>query len=326
MRGIYKITNTENGKCYIGKSEDIAARLKYHISTLQGGYNRNKHMQSSFNQAAEGTFCIEILEELDENDDIDERERYYIELYQSYDREHGFNLTKGGDGGNSYVECMTEEERKKHWEKHIELRTGENNQIFGKHLYTDGVTQKYISDDEIAEYEANGWHKGACDYLKEKVSNAYKGEHNPFYGKHHSKDTIEKILKTKRERGVLERQSNSKVYHKDGKTKFVPIEEIEKYEEQGWIAGLDPETIKKISESKKAKPIHKRHTEEEIKKTSLHFVYDGMDFYGIENIIKYLRENGYPLIGRKTIRNLINNNSKKYPELNGKLTIIKEDK
>ena len=33
MIGIYKITNTTNGKCYIGQSRDIEARWAKHLST-----------------------------------------------------------------------------------------------------------------------------------------------------------------------------------------------------------------------------------------------------------------------------------------------------
>lgn len=39
MRGIYKITNTINGKVYIGKSENIRHRWKQHICEL----NKNEH-------------------------------------------------------------------------------------------------------------------------------------------------------------------------------------------------------------------------------------------------------------------------------------------
>lgn len=39
MRGVYKITNTINGKVYIGKSENIHHCWKQHICEL----NKNEH-------------------------------------------------------------------------------------------------------------------------------------------------------------------------------------------------------------------------------------------------------------------------------------------
>lgn len=38
--GIYKITNTVNGKVYIGKSHNIEERFKQHIEGLNGKINR----------------------------------------------------------------------------------------------------------------------------------------------------------------------------------------------------------------------------------------------------------------------------------------------
>ena len=35
IQGIYKITNLINGKCYIGKSEDIEYRKKIHFRELE---------------------------------------------------------------------------------------------------------------------------------------------------------------------------------------------------------------------------------------------------------------------------------------------------
>lgn len=139
MRGIYKITNTINNKCYIGKSEDLAKRLKYHTDTLVRGSNKNKHMQNAYNMYGPGTFTVEILEDLDDDVDINEREKYWISFYQSSDDRYGYNRTKGGDGGNSYVDCMAEEEREEHYKKHKEIRTGENNPVYGKRLYNDGI-------------------------------------------------------------------------------------------------------------------------------------------------------------------------------------------
>ncbi len=248
MRGIYKITNTKDGKCYIGKSEDLAERLKNHIQSLTHNNNRNKHMQSAYNESGVGSFSIEILEELDEDDDINERERYYIELYKSYDRNYGYNLTHGGDGGNSYVDCMTEEEKEEHYKKHREIRMGDGNCIYGKHLYTDGVVQKYISDDEIEEYEAMGWHHGANDSFKEKCRKRSIGNKNPFYGKHHSKETLEKIKRTKEERKVS--NNGYLMYHKGNELRYIKPEEISKYESDGWVHGNTEENIEKIKEAK----------------------------------------------------------------------------
>ena len=91
--GIYKITNQLDDMCYIGQSVDLATRWKDHakcglgIDTPQG----NKLYQAMI-QYGLWNFSFEILEECPRQD-LDEKEKYYIQLYQSYD--YGFNSNKG---------------------------------------------------------------------------------------------------------------------------------------------------------------------------------------------------------------------------------------
>ena len=91
--GIYKITNQLDDMCYIGQSVDLATRWKDHakcglgIDTPQG----NKLYQAMI-QYGLWNFSFEILEECPKQD-LDEKEKYYIQLYQSYD--YGFNSNKG---------------------------------------------------------------------------------------------------------------------------------------------------------------------------------------------------------------------------------------
>ena len=91
--GIYKITNQLDDMCYIGQSVDLATRWKDHakcglgIDTPQG----NKLYQAMI-QYGLWNFSFEILEECPKQY-LDEKEKYYIQLYQSYD--YGFNSNKG---------------------------------------------------------------------------------------------------------------------------------------------------------------------------------------------------------------------------------------
>lgn len=96
---IYKITNKNNGKIYIGKTElkNPIDRFKKHIDGLKYGYHPNKHFLAAFRKYGEDSFLFEIIEETT-RDLIDSREIYFIELYQSFKREIGYNKTLGGDG------------------------------------------------------------------------------------------------------------------------------------------------------------------------------------------------------------------------------------
>lgn len=91
--GVYKITNQKTKECYIGQAADLASRWKDHakaglgIDTPQG----NK-LYRSMQEFGIQNFSWEVLEECPRTE-LDEKEKYYIKLYQS--KEFGFNGTKG---------------------------------------------------------------------------------------------------------------------------------------------------------------------------------------------------------------------------------------
>lgn len=91
--GIYKITNIKNQMCYIGQAKDMRKRLNEHlkkglgIDTLQG----NKLYQAMLEDGID-SFTFELLEECSE-EELNSKERYYIELYNSID--YGYNSQSG---------------------------------------------------------------------------------------------------------------------------------------------------------------------------------------------------------------------------------------
>lgn len=93
--GIYGICNTVNGKWYIGQSIDIEKRKYNHFFKLRRGDHFNPHFQRAFIQCGEDNFEFHILEETSE-DMLDVRERAWINYYQSFNMQYGYNLNKGG--------------------------------------------------------------------------------------------------------------------------------------------------------------------------------------------------------------------------------------
>ena len=99
--GIYKITNTVNGKVYIGKSHNIEERFKQHIEGLNGKRNHNPHFQSAWNKYGKSNFKFEIIHHLKRyvEEEISDLEIYYISKYNSADANYGYNFQCGGQGG-----------------------------------------------------------------------------------------------------------------------------------------------------------------------------------------------------------------------------------
>ena len=95
MIGIYKITNTVNGKCYIGQSRDIKARWQKHLSSYKS--YPDWELYRAFKKYGISKFTFEIIEEC-LIEELNEREIYWIAQYDSFN--NGYNMTLGGEACN----------------------------------------------------------------------------------------------------------------------------------------------------------------------------------------------------------------------------------
>lgn len=94
MAYIYQIINDINNKIYIGKTEfSIDKRFKEHCSDAFKERNEKRPLYSAMRKYGIKHFHIELIEE---TDNPEEREKYWIEQKQSF--KNGYNATLGGDG------------------------------------------------------------------------------------------------------------------------------------------------------------------------------------------------------------------------------------
>lgn len=95
ITGVYKLTNITNGKIYIGKSLDIAGRMRFHIRDSKRVKDKRGQnpLYDAMRENGHENFKLEILE-ICEPQLLDSRERYYIEHYDATNSEVGYNLTK----------------------------------------------------------------------------------------------------------------------------------------------------------------------------------------------------------------------------------------
>lgn len=320
MTGIYKITNEINGKCYIGQSTNLAQRIKRHIRTLLNGTNCNEHLQNAYKKYGTGNFTIEIIEECSA-EELDEREIFWIDFYKAYDKNFGYNKTKGGKGGNGYLEVCDESKAKETKERHSESVKGERNPNYGAHCYTDGVVIKYIKDDQIEEYESNGWHKGVPDFVRAKERSANLGQNNGFYGKSHSDETKQKLSESRK--GESNWNFGKVLYHKGNKQKYISLDEVKRYELNGWVKGTTEKQKRKNSESK----VGRKMPEDVLRKKSHIYVYNGIEYVGWRKLQAHLRQIGYTKISEAAITKLVRGKAVRgYDDLVGKITLLEVNK
>ena len=94
MAYIYQIINDINQKIYIGKTEySIEKRFKEHCKDAFKDRNEKRPLYAAMRKYGVEHFHIELLEE---TDNPEEREKFWIEEKNSF--KYGYNATLGGDG------------------------------------------------------------------------------------------------------------------------------------------------------------------------------------------------------------------------------------
>lgn len=98
--GIYKITNKQNNKCYIGRSTQVEHRLREHQLRAFRPPEKNKEYDKALYQAIRKygveNFTYEMIKECS-IEELDYWENYYIQFYHSNQANKGYNETSGYD-------------------------------------------------------------------------------------------------------------------------------------------------------------------------------------------------------------------------------------
>lgn len=211
---IYCITCLTNGKMYIGQtSKTIEERFQSHIHKAEIG--KNYALYRAIRKYGPENFTIEEVmfveaptkEELKQK--LDYLERRFIARYDTL--RHGYNMTIGGDG--SIGLSWSKESRKKlgkslkgrkfteeHRKKISEAKRGKKRpplsdewkRKIGESCKGHRAPYKGV---KLTEERKEKIRQGTIKAYKEgrKVAPILRGEKNPFYGKHHSKESRMKM-------------------------------------------------------------------------------------------------------------------------------------
>lgn len=178
---IYLWTNLINGKKYVGQAQSFYNRM----SQYKLGYFNN-YMKHAIKKYGIDNFDISILERDIDVEMFDNREQYWMDYYESYNMEYGYNICQCAGTTRGYRH--TEESRKKMSQavsqrmqdpKERAKVQGKNNGMYGKKHddkwkkgHSEWLKNRWATDKEYREF----W--------QERMS----GEKNHFYGKDFSGD------------------------------------------------------------------------------------------------------------------------------------------
>lgn len=92
--GIYKITNLDSGKCYIGKSTNVKKRITDHFKSSIGLASiAHQEVHDAIYKLGFWNWTIEVIIYCDK-EQLSELEKYYIDFFKS--QEWGYNKKQGG--------------------------------------------------------------------------------------------------------------------------------------------------------------------------------------------------------------------------------------
>lgn len=198
---IYCVTNIINGRKYIGQTiQSLKKRKKQHLY-----YNSCPLLHKKLHEYGEKNFKWEIICECSNRKELNKKEIYYINKYNTLANKNGYNLMCGSEtkciiapsGSKHYLNKMTKEEKEKWLDTYMR---GDNN----IHKRSCGTEEKYqIWLDE----NQRGWNNPVKKGKTEEEWQKWLDEH--YRGKNHYTNKM-----TKEEYNVwLEKQKRKTFKH-----------------------------------------------------------------------------------------------------------------
>lgn len=181
---IYKITNIQNNKVYIGQTiRPIKQRFHRHLNDALNNII-DTHFARAIRKYGKDNFVIKQIDTAETQNELNEKEQYWIRYYNSV--EEGYNETDAiyKCGGNTY-QSKTEEEMEVIKEKIRQTKLGNKNPMARKVKRINILTGEIDYFDTIIDCaKACGIKKGKTSIttrLNGQVKSPFKGMWNFEY-------------------------------------------------------------------------------------------------------------------------------------------------
>ena len=209
MQGyIYLTTCLSNNKKYVGRKTSSTFVKDY--------FGSGVHLQNALKKYGTQNFKVEIIEEVDDKNDLIDREMYWIKYFNAVEDDNFYNHSPGGynegfePGEKNIAKTSYSRQRNSDYHKGIK--------------YSEDTIEKRVNT--FKENHENGLHKkykGAANWTDQnrKEQSVRTKQYNA------TKDYSSVSIKT----------TGKKFMHKDGVQTWVMKNDIEKYLNDGWKFG-----------------------------------------------------------------------------------------
>lgn len=256
---IYKTVNLVNGKIYIGQKK---SSTYLGVDYLGSGVR----LKRAVRKYGKTNFSTSLIEECSDKSQMDEREKYYISYFDSTNPDIGYNISEGGTGGDIISQLSLErqqeiqqkrDETRRNWspeflaERNRKLSIASRSREYkltaedkarisealrksrlGRIYVFKDNCQKSVLPEELAEYDAKGWHRG-CLYTAGTV-----WVHNGEECRHVQPVEVEEYLQHGWTLGSGLSTNNGRIWITNGEESLLlPPDEAELYLSRGYRKG-----------------------------------------------------------------------------------------
>jgi group I intron endonuclease len=229
---IYQIKNLVNNKLYIGQTtRPLHKRIYEYKSAFNLNKFHNQYLLNAFNKYGWDNFEFKIIDSGSTIDELNNKEISYIKKFNTTNKSIGYNISDGGRNSIPTIETLEKMSK-------AGLGRKQTDAWINKRIATAGT-------DEAKKYGRN----------KTDEEKKFLSEKSPKYwlGKTRDDKTKEKISKTKKERGLSDKQKKilfKKVYVKNPKTNEL-IETYESTTHASDVMGVNQSTVSRWCKNKK---------------------------------------------------------------------------
>ena len=180
---IYKVTNKNNGKMYIGQTNGTVSRRWHRHCSDALSNTLDTHFARAIRKYGKDAFTVETIDTATSNKELTEKEYYWIDFYKA--TENGYNETDAmyKCGGNTY-KSKTEDEMKIIKEKIRETKIGgKNPQSVSIKMRNEETGEELFFDSQAdaMRYFGETNHQFVSRRCRGQITQLYKGCWNIAY-------------------------------------------------------------------------------------------------------------------------------------------------